>query len=99
MYKIYLSYIIVVLFFGTRQKWKENVRYILRLKVMGGGEFLSRCWHHAVDDVDEIISKKERISNTLGVGVELYLEKLVDAKVGTKIHISLFLEGNEYSAH
>ena len=99
MYKIYLSYIIVVLFFGTRQKWKENVRYILRLKVMGGGG----SFYQDVGIMQLMmwmrLSPKERISNTLGVGVELYLEKLVDAKVGTKIHISLFLEGNEYSAH
>ena len=50
---------------------------------MGWGA--SRCWNYAVDNVDEIISKKERLSNILGVGVELHLEDRVDAKVGTKV--------------
>ena len=60
---------------------------------MGWGA--SRCWNYAVDDVDEIISKKELLSNILEVGVELYLEERVDVKVGTEIHIPPSLEGKE----
>ena len=45
--------------------------------------------------MDEIISKKERLYNILGLGVELYLKERGDVKVGTKVHVSPSLKGKE----
>ena len=45
--------------------------------------------------MDMIISKKERLSNILGVEVELHWEERADVKVGTKVHIPSPLDGKE----